>query len=98
MKIYRQTLQLMGKKRGFHLITTDILQALPQIKEIKTGICHVFIQHTSASIMVNENADPTVRKDFEMFLYEYKKLLKMKKEIVVIASMKQKIVKKKKTK
>ncbi|HEY8782306.1 MAG TPA: secondary thiamine-phosphate synthase enzyme YjbQ [Mucilaginibacter sp.] len=67
MKIYQQTLQLKERKRGFHLITTDILEALPEIREIKTGICQVFIQHTSASVIVNENADPTVRKDFEMF-------------------------------
>lgn len=67
MKIYQQMLQLKERKRGFHLITTDILQALRQVKEIKTGICQIFIQHTSASIIVNENADPTVRKDFEMF-------------------------------
>lgn len=67
MKIYQQTLQLKERKRGFHLITTDIVYALPQLHEIKTGMCQVFIQHTSASLTVNENADPTVRKDFEMY-------------------------------
>lgn len=67
MKIYQQKLQLKERKRGFHLITTEIIQALPQISEIKIGICQVFIQHTSASLSINENADPTVRKDFEMF-------------------------------
>jgi secondary thiamine-phosphate synthase enzyme len=67
MKIFQQTLKLPERKRGFHLITTEILQALPQIKEIKTGVCQVFIQHTSASLSINENADPTVRKDFEMY-------------------------------
>ena len=67
MKIYQQVLKLPERKRGFHLITTDVLHALPQIKEIRTGICQVFIQHTSASLTINENADPTVRKDFEMF-------------------------------
>ena len=67
MKIYQQTLQLSQRRRGFHLITTEILKALPQISEINTGVCQVFIQHTSASILINENADPTVRKDFEMF-------------------------------
>lgn len=67
MQIHQQTLKLTERKRGFHLITAEIIQALPQIKEIKTGICQVFIQHTSASLTINENADPTVRKDFEMY-------------------------------
>ena len=67
MQIYQQTLKLPQRKRGFHLITSEISQALPQIKEIKTGMCQVFIQHTSASLTINENADPTVRKDFEMY-------------------------------
>lgn len=67
MKIYQQTLQLKERKRGFHLITTEIVQALPQITDIQKGICQIFIQHTSASLTINENADPTVRKDFEMY-------------------------------
>ncbi|HEX8460923.1 MAG TPA: secondary thiamine-phosphate synthase enzyme YjbQ [Segetibacter sp.] len=67
MKIYQHSLRLAARKRGFHLITAEIIKALPQIAEIKTGICQVFIQHTSASLTINENADPTVRKDFEMF-------------------------------
>jgi secondary thiamine-phosphate synthase enzyme len=67
MKIYQQPLLLKERKRGFHLITTEVIQALPQISEIKTGICQVFIQHTSASLTINENADPTVRRDFEMY-------------------------------
>jgi secondary thiamine-phosphate synthase enzyme len=67
MYTYQQLLWLPEKKRGFHLITSDILQAMPQIGEIRTGLCQVFIQHTSASLTINENADPTVRKDFEMF-------------------------------
>jgi secondary thiamine-phosphate synthase enzyme len=65
--MYQQTLQLSERKRGFHLITREILQAFPQLAEINTGILQVFIQHTSASLTINENADPTVRKDFEMF-------------------------------
>lgn len=67
MKIYQQQLQLSQRRRGFHLITSEVIQALPQIAEIRTGICQVFIQHTSASLTINENADPTVRKDFEMY-------------------------------
>lgn len=67
MKIFQQAISLRERRRGFHLITEEILNALPQISEIKTGICQVFIQHTSASLTINENADPTVRIDFEMF-------------------------------
>lgn len=67
MKIYQQSLQLNAKKRGFHIITSEIVYSLPQITEIKTGILQVFIQHTSASLSINENADPTVRKDFETY-------------------------------
>ncbi len=67
MEIYQQILSLPEKRRGFHLITTEVERALPQIKEITAGLCQVFIQHTSASLTINENADPTVRKDFEMF-------------------------------
>lgn len=67
MKTYQQAVTLPARKRGFHLITAEIMQAFPQIKEIKTGICQVFIQHTSASLTINENADPTVRKDFETY-------------------------------
>src|ERR1700740_2726941 len=66
MKIFQQHLQVK-KKRGFHLITSDVEEALPQISEIMIGMCHVFIQHTSASLTINENADPTVRKDFETY-------------------------------
>lgn len=67
MKIFQQPLQLKERRRGFHLITAEIVQALPQLSEIKAGICQVFMQHTSASLTINENADPTVRKDFEMY-------------------------------
>ncbi|QNK63815.1 YjbQ family protein [Pedobacter sp. PAMC26386] len=67
MKIYQHSLVLKERKRGFHLITSDILNAFPEIGELKAGICQVFIQHTSASLTINENADPTVRHDFEIF-------------------------------
>ncbi|MBB5637798.1 secondary thiamine-phosphate synthase enzyme [Pedobacter cryoconitis] len=67
MKIYQHSILLKERKRGFHLITSDILDAFPEIRQIKTGICQVFIQHTSASLTINENADPTVRHDFEIF-------------------------------
>ena len=55
------------KRRGFHLITGEVLKALPGLTGINHGLFQVFIQHTSASLTINENADPTVRKDFETF-------------------------------
>ena len=67
MPTYQQVISLPEKRRGFHLITGEVIQSLPQIAEIQTGMCQVFIQHSSASLTINENADPTVRKDFEMF-------------------------------
>jgi secondary thiamine-phosphate synthase enzyme len=67
MNIYQQTLQLKQRKRGFHLITSEVVAAFPQMSGLKTGMLQVFIQHTSASLTINENADPTVRKDFEMY-------------------------------
>lgn len=54
---------LSAKKRGFHLITEEVLAALPLLPS--TGILHLFIQHTSAGLSINENADPDVRTDFE---------------------------------
>lgn len=67
MRIYQQSLRLKERKRGFHLITEEVINGLPEISEIDKGSCQIFIQHTSASLTINENADPTVRKDFEMF-------------------------------
>src|SRR5204862_7731706 len=67
MKIFQQQVQLKERKRGFHLVTDEIADAVLGIREVRTGVCQIFIQHTSASLSVNENADPTVRKDFETF-------------------------------
>ena len=67
MKIYQQMITLAEKKRGFHLITNEVGNSLQGLHEIKKGVCHVFIQHTSASLSINENADATVRRDFEMY-------------------------------
>ncbi|MES2379041.1 MAG: secondary thiamine-phosphate synthase enzyme YjbQ [Bacteroidota bacterium] len=67
MKIYQQQIQLSQRRRGFHLITAEVWNSLPELRELKVGVCQVFIQHTSASLTINENADPTVRKDFEMY-------------------------------
>jgi secondary thiamine-phosphate synthase enzyme len=67
MTIYQQIISLPEKPRGFHLITREVLRAMPEIGSLRTGMCQVFIQHTSASLTINENADPTVRVDFETF-------------------------------
>lgn len=67
MKMFQEIIPLKEKRRGFHLITREIIQTMPKIQEIKMGMLQVFIQHTSASLTINENADPTVREDFEMF-------------------------------
>ena len=61
----QKTIQLKARARGFHLITREIEQALPELADVSVGLLHVFIQHTSASLTINENADPTVRVDFE---------------------------------
>lgn len=57
--------QLKPRRRGFHLVTDEILAQCPAIREMRVGLMHVFLQHTSASLTLNENADPTVRSDFE---------------------------------
>ena len=59
--VFQKEITLQAKSRGFHLITSDILQTLMK----RSGLVHVFIKHTSASLTINENADPTVRVDFE---------------------------------
>lgn len=61
----QKTITLSPKSRGFHIITHDVLENIPEIKDFKTGIFQLFIKHTSASLTINENADPTVRSDFE---------------------------------
>ena len=68
MKFYQKEIQLNPYNKGFHLITDEIKAAFPEIKNIKIGQLHVFIKHTSASLTINENADETVRTDFENFL------------------------------
>ncbi|MBC8054070.1 MAG: YjbQ family protein [Sphingobacteriaceae bacterium] len=67
MKMYQKPIQLRERRRGFHLITSEIINAFPEITELNIGLCQIFIQHTSASLTINENADPTVRSDFEMY-------------------------------
>ncbi|MGF1845214.1 secondary thiamine-phosphate synthase enzyme YjbQ [Vibrio clamense] len=61
----QKNMSITPKRRGFHLITGEIEQQLPEINEFSVGLLHLFIQHTSASLTLNENADPTVRIDME---------------------------------
>ncbi len=65
MRVSQRELTLPAVRRGFHLVTDQIERAVPEIRDIKAGVAHVFIKHTSASLTLNENADPTVRADFE---------------------------------
>ena len=67
MDFYQSKIKLKPHSRGFHLITEIVLNSIPEIKNIKVGILQVFIKHTSASLTINENADPTVRTDLESF-------------------------------
>lgn len=62
---HQQTIALPAYERGFHLVTSQVTSALPEIRDIRVGLLHVFIQHTSASLTLNENADPDVRVDME---------------------------------
>ena len=65
MTWYQKEITLPPKSRGFHLITRDIEAALPRLRDFHVGLAHIFIRHTSASLALNENADPTVRQDME---------------------------------
>ena len=68
MKWFQKKLRLRPRARGFHLITREILEQLPEVRDIRIGLLHVFIQHTSASLTINENASPDVRADMEAHL------------------------------
>jgi secondary thiamine-phosphate synthase enzyme len=65
MSWIQRTIQLPEMRRGFHLITPTVREALPELQEIEVGLLHVFIKHTSASLTINENADPDVPADLE---------------------------------
>ena len=65
MSIIQKEIVIEQKRRGFHIITDEILRQVPEIRNILKGTMHIFIQHTSASLTINENADPDVRSDFE---------------------------------
>jgi secondary thiamine-phosphate synthase enzyme len=66
----QREITLRPRERGFHLITRDVLEAVPEIQRLQVGLLHVFIRHTSASLALNENASPDVRDDFEAFFNE----------------------------
>jgi len=68
---YQKTISLTPHTRGFHLITAEIEEKVPELKSIKTGLAHIFIKHTSASLTLNENADPDVPSDME---YHFNKI------------------------
>jgi secondary thiamine-phosphate synthase enzyme len=59
--------KLKARPRGFHLVTDEVLKAIPELESIRCGLLHVLLKHTSASLTLNENADMTVRQDFENF-------------------------------
>jgi len=65
MTWYQKSIRLPALKRGFHLITDLVTAELPDLEKISMGLAHIFIRHTSASLTINEDADPTVRQDFE---------------------------------
>jgi secondary thiamine-phosphate synthase enzyme len=67
---YQKSLKLPAYSQGYHLITEEIQGAIPDIRQIRIGFLQVFLQHTSAGLCINENADPTVRKDFQTFVNE----------------------------
>ena len=68
MSWYQCRIELAPRSRGMHLITTEVLAAIPQLQSMKIGLLHLFIQHTSASLTINENADPDVPEDLESIL------------------------------
>ncbi|MGG4661856.1 secondary thiamine-phosphate synthase enzyme YjbQ [Providencia vermicola] len=64
---WQKQIQLNARERGFHLVTEEILRQVPELSSLRIGMMNIFIQHTSASLTINENADYTVREDFESF-------------------------------
>ena len=68
MTWHQSEIRLEPRARGIHLVTSEVVRALPQIGDLRVGMLHLFIQHTSASLSINENADPDVRGDMERWL------------------------------
>ncbi len=65
MPWFQREITLKPRPRGVHLVTSEIVDALPELRELQVGLAHLFIRHTSASLTLNENASPDVRRDFE---------------------------------
>lgn len=63
----QKKINMQAQCRGFHLVTDEVVRDIPELKQIKLGLLHLFIQHTSASLAINENADPDVRRDMESY-------------------------------
>jgi secondary thiamine-phosphate synthase enzyme len=61
----QREIRLDPRPRGFHLVTAEVTRALPELRDVRAGLLHLFIRHTSASLTLNENASPDVRRDFE---------------------------------
>jgi len=66
----QREITLRPQERGFHLVTHEVVDALPELGDLRAGLAHLFIRHTSASLTLNENASPDVRRDFETFFDE----------------------------
>jgi secondary thiamine-phosphate synthase enzyme len=60
----QREISLRARPRGFHLVTEEVVGELPELRDLRVGLCHLFIRHTSASLTLNENASPDVRRDF----------------------------------
>jgi secondary thiamine-phosphate synthase enzyme len=70
MTWFQKEITLQARSRGFHLITREIMEQLPELRQFRVGLAHIFIQHTSVSLALNENADPDVRTDMERHFNE----------------------------
>ncbi len=66
----QEEVTLKARPRGFHLVTDEVLEAVPGLDRLRVGLAHIFIRHTSASLTLNENASPDVRRDFESWFNE----------------------------
>ena len=62
---FQREITLRPRPRGFHLVTREVVEAVPELREVRVGLAHLFIRHTSAALTLNENASPDVRRDFE---------------------------------
>ncbi|MEM8484661.1 MAG: secondary thiamine-phosphate synthase enzyme YjbQ [Bacteroidota bacterium] len=71
MAWFQKEIQLSPKSRGFHLITREVLQQLPELQAYAVGMAQIFIMHTSASLTLNENASPDVREDMEAYFNKF---------------------------